>query len=83
LKALVLFLLAGFLILGSGQTKAEEMFYDGENVVGFIKDDRGNKYIVIETADGKAKLIKTQKNPEELLKESYGITNKDFQIREE
>ncbi|WP_456393187.1 hypothetical protein [Persephonella sp.] len=61
----------------------EEAFYEGENVVGYIKDDQGNRYIVIETPEGKAKLIKTEKSPEEVLKDSYGITNKDFQIREE
>ena len=60
-----------------------EPFYDGENVVGYIKDDKGNKYIVIETPDGKGKLIKTDKSPEEVLQDSYGITNKDFDIREE
>ena len=62
---------------------SEEPFYEGENVVGYVKDTNGNKYIVVETPDGRAKLIKTKKNPEEVLKESYGITKKDFEIREE
>ena len=61
----------------------EEPFYEGENVVGYVKDTNGNKYIVVETPDGRAKLIKTKKNPEEVLREGYGITKKDFEIREE
>ncbi len=61
----------------------EEPFYEGENVVGYVKDTKGNKYIVVETPDGRAKLIKTKKNPEEVLQEGYGITKKDFEIREE
>ncbi len=58
-----------------------DSFYEGENVVGFIKDNHGNKYIVIETPEGKAKLIRTEKNPEEILKDSGGITKEDFEIR--
>ncbi len=61
----------------------EEPFYEGENVVGYVKDTKGNKYIVVETPDGRAKLIKTKKNPEEVLQEGYGITKKDFEIRKE
>ncbi|WP_457639676.1 hypothetical protein [Persephonella sp.] len=71
---------AGTVLVAVGE---EGPFYDGENVVGYIKDDSGNRYIVIETPDGKAKLVKTEKSPEEVLQDSYGITNKDFQIREE
>jgi len=61
----------------------EEPFYEGENVVGYVKDTNGNRYIVVETPDGRAKLIKTKKNPEEVLQEGFGITKKDFEIREE
>ncbi len=72
-----------FFLIVSASTFAEETdtFYEGENVVGLIKDSNGNKYIVIETPDGKAKLIKTEKNPEEILKGSSGITKEDFEIR--
>jgi len=82
LKFCVVVVIAGSLTVSTVYGE-EEAFYEGENVVGYIKDDRGNRYIVIETPEGKAKLIKTEKNPEEILKDSYGITNKDFQIREE
>ncbi|MBK3332149.1 hypothetical protein GWK41_03585 [Persephonella atlantica] len=70
-------------LLFSASILAEETdsFYEGENVVGFIKDSNGNKYIVIETPEGKAKLIKTEKNPEEILRDSGGITKEDFEIR--
>ncbi|WP_293444666.1 hypothetical protein [Persephonella sp.] len=61
----------------------DEPFYEGENVVGYVKDTDGNRYIVVETPDGRAKLIKTKKDPEEVIKEDYGITKKDFEIREE
>ncbi|WP_029520002.1 hypothetical protein [Persephonella sp. IF05-L8] len=68
-------------LLGIANAQEQEPFFEGENAVGYIKDTRGNKYIVIETPDGRAKLIKTRKNPEEILQDSYGISNKDFQIR--
>jgi len=72
------------LVFAGGYVAAEEEpFYDGENVVGYIQDDRGNRYIVIETPDGKAELVRTEKSPEEVLRDGYGITKKDFQIREE
>lgn len=78
------FLLASLLAVSSSLMAAEdEPFYEGENVVGYIKDNKGNRYIVVETPDGRAKLIKTKKSPEEVLKDSYGITKKDFEIREE
>ncbi|WP_297456555.1 hypothetical protein [Persephonella sp.] len=75
----VSFVLIGSLWIANAQES--EPFYEGENAVGYIKDTNGNKYIVIETPDGRAKLIKTKKNPEEILQGSYGISNKDFQIR--
>jgi len=61
----------------------DEPFYEGENVVGYVKDTDGNRYIVVETPDGRAKLIKTKKDPEDVIKEDYGMTKKDFEIREE
>ncbi|WP_051654136.1 hypothetical protein [Persephonella sp. KM09-Lau-8] len=79
-KALaVSFVFSGVFLMVHAQES--EPFFEGENAVGYIKDTSGNKYIVIETPDGRAKLIKTRKNPEEILQDSYGISNKDFQIR--
>ncbi|NPA13067.1 MAG: hypothetical protein GXO45_03670 [Aquificae bacterium] len=56
---------------------AQDLFYNGENTVGHIKDTDGNSYIVVETPDGKAKLIKTNKKIEKVIPER-GITKQDF-----
>jgi hypothetical protein len=57
----------------------DEIFTGMENTVGYIKDEKGNKYIVIETPEG-AKLIKTEKDPENILKSSLGISKEDLNI---
>ncbi|ACO03513.1 MAG TPA: hypothetical protein DEP48_06685 [Persephonella sp.] len=57
----------------------EDIFTGMENTVGYIKDERGNKYIVIETPEG-AKLIRTEKDPEEVLESSLGISKDDLNI---
>lgn len=81
MRLLINVLFLSFSIIFSNALAEEEPFYDGENVVGYVKDDKGNKYIVIETPNGRAKLIRTNRNPEEILEQGYGITKKDFENR--
>ncbi|RMA96103.1 hypothetical protein [Hydrogenothermus marinus] len=67
-----------FIILIFQFSMAEENYlYDIGNTVGYIKDNKGNKYLVIETKNG-AKLIKTKENPEDLVKDKFGLTKKEF-----
>ncbi|RUM61688.1 MAG: hypothetical protein DSY66_01540 [Persephonella sp.] len=57
--------------------KATNSFIGMENTVGYITDDRGNKFIIIETEDG-AKLVKVKENPKKLFNGSLGISKEDF-----
>ncbi len=64
--------------------QAEEVegtfFSEFENAVGYIKTEGGNMYIVIETENG-SKLIKVNKDPEQILGGNRGITKEDFETK--
>ncbi|WP_456400745.1 hypothetical protein [Persephonella sp.] len=79
-KKLAFLSLIFVIVSGLNTVKSEDDIFTGmENTVGYIKDEKGNKYIVIETAEG-AKLIRTEKNPEDVLKNSIGISKEDLNI---
>jgi hypothetical protein len=50
-----------------------------ENTVGYIEDNKGRKFIVVETPEG-AKLISVKKDPEKIINKDIGITKKEMQI---
>ncbi|RUM50668.1 MAG: hypothetical protein DSY47_01145 [Hydrogenothermus sp.] len=50
-----------------------------ENTVGYIEDNNGRKFIVVETPEG-AKLISVKKNPEKIINKDLGITKEEMQI---
>ncbi len=58
----------------------EKMFPDLEHTVGFIKTDKGDKYIVIETESG-AKLVRTEKDPQEVIQKKLGIDKEDLNLQ--
>ncbi len=67
-------------ILITGVSYAQnEYFYDMGNNVGYIKDDKGNKYIVVEENSG-AKLVKVKEDPETLMRDKFGISKEDLKI---
>ncbi|WP_457641520.1 hypothetical protein [Persephonella sp.] len=70
-----------FVFAGSSLAQ-NEIFSEMENTVGYIEDEKGNKYLVIETPEG-AKLIKTEKDPEKIIRDSLGISKDDLNIRGE
>jgi len=71
-KILITVLLAAFVSLAK-----EDYLSDMEDTVGYIKDSKGNNYIVVETKNG-AKLVKIKENPQNLLKGKFGITKEDL-----
>ncbi|EDP73759.1 hypothetical protein [Hydrogenivirga sp. 128-5-R1-1] len=73
-----LFLLLNVLIITISYAQ-NEYFYNIGNSVGYIKDNKGNKYLVIEENSG-AKLIKVNENPEELMKDKFGISKEDLKF---
>ncbi|WP_457621354.1 hypothetical protein [Persephonella sp.] len=78
MKRFAVFLITGLLYTQIAYSQ-DDIFTGMENTVGYIKDERGNKYIVIETPEG-AKLIKTEKDPEKVLQNSLGISKDDLNI---
>ena len=72
----IAFSLLFILLTASAQ---EEYLYDMGDTVGYIKDNKGNKYLVVETKTG-AKLVKVKDNPENLLQEKLGITKDDLKL---
>lgn len=60
--------------------KEQETFVGMENTVGYLTDNRGNKYLIVEEGDG-ARLIKVRENPRKLLKGSIGISKEDLDIK--
>ena len=80
-KLWVLVLVLSTLSFQIGFSVAEEnMFSDLENTVGFIKTEKGEKYLVIETKSG-AKLVKTEKDPEEVIQKKIGIDKDDLNFQ--
>jgi hypothetical protein len=77
MKKIIFIITTAFLF--SHSYAEDEYFYDMGNTVGYIKDNKGNKYIVVEQNDG-AKLIKVKEDPKNLLKEKLGITKKDLKM---
>ena len=60
----------------------DEYLSEMENTVGYIKDESGNSYLVIETKKG-AKLVKVNEKPENLLRSKLGITKEDLKLNGE
>jgi len=60
--------------------KEENTFSNMENAVGYLVDDLGNKYIIIESGDG-AKLVKVRENPKNFFGNDFGITREDIKIK--
>ncbi|NPA53621.1 MAG: hypothetical protein GXO21_03025 [Aquificae bacterium] len=58
---------------------ASDVFIELKNTVGYIKVKNGNNYLIVETEEG-AKLIKTRKDPEKILKGDIGISKEDLKI---
>jgi hypothetical protein len=58
---------------------ASDVFTELKNTVGYIKVKNGNNYLIVETEDG-AKLIKTKKDPEKIIKGDIGISKEDLKI---
>ncbi len=63
-----------------GVSNSEEIFSELEHTVGFIKTSKGEKYIVVETKSG-AKLVKTEKDPEEVIQKKIGISKDDLNFQ--
>ncbi len=68
----------GILLL-IGFSYASDVFTELKNTVGYIKVQNGANYLIVETEDG-AKLIKTRKDPEKILKGDIGISKEDLKI---
>ncbi len=73
-KILLTILLFGFLFQSYGEDK---MFPEMENTVGYIVTENGEKYVVIETGNG-AKLVKTDKNPKQVIRKNNFLSKEDF-----
>lgn len=69
-------LVAGILMTVGLSYAQNGYFYDLGNSVGYIKDSKGNKYLVIEDNSG-AKLIKVKDDPEKLMKDKFGGISKE------
>ncbi len=67
------------LILFTTIVKASDVFTELKNTVGYIKVKNGANYLIVETKDG-AKLIKTRKDPEKIIKGDIGISKEDLKI---
>ncbi len=67
------------LILFTTAVKASDVFTELKNTVGYIKVKNGANYLIVETKDG-AKLIKTRKDPEKIIKGDIGISKEDLKI---
>ena len=59
------------------EDKRGKSFIGMENTVGYITDNMGNKFIIIETEDG-AKLVKVRENPKRLFNGGLGISKEDL-----
>ena len=59
------------------EDKGERSFIGMENTVGYITDNKGNKFIIIETEDG-AKLVKVKENPKNMFNGGLGISKEDL-----
>ncbi len=59
------------------EDKREKSFIGMENTVGYITDNKGNKFIIIETEDG-AKLVKVKENPKKMFNGGLGISKEDL-----
>ncbi len=79
-KNLFILFLLGLAFKSNGEDK---MFPEMENTVGYIITESGEKYIVVESNNG-AKLVKTTKNPEKVLRKNNFLSKEDFiKIEEE
>jgi hypothetical protein len=73
-----------FIIVGLAMAqpiKEDNAFSNMENAVGYLVDNYGNKYIIIENADG-AKLVKVKENPKNFFGNDLGITKDEINIKE-
>ena len=61
----------------NAEDKRGKSFIGMENTVGYITDNMGNKFIIIETEDG-AKLVKVRENPKRLFNGGLGISKEDL-----
>lgn len=62
-----------------GFSPAKDYLIPMENTVGYIEDNNGRKFIVVETQEG-ARLIPVKKNPEKIINKDLGITKEEMQI---
>ncbi len=67
------------LVISVTTVKASDVFTELKNTVGYIKVKNGANYLIVETKDG-AKLIKTRKDPEKIIKGDIGISREDLKI---
>ncbi len=74
---LTLLVLIGILDNVKAKDKGEKSFIGMENTVGYITDNNGNKFIIIETEDG-AKLVKVKENPKKMFNGALGISKEDL-----
>ncbi len=72
---LVLFVL--FIMVVQSKAESSDIFTELRNTVGYIKLANGVNYLIVESKDG-AKLIRTKKDPEKILKGSIGISKEDL-----
>ncbi len=69
MKRFIGFAVIGFLSLGLGWSA--DPFTSKEDAVGYIvikRDGREKRFIVLQSKDGKVRLIKTGRSPENILK---------------
>ena len=68
-----------FFIVSFSIAEEKTPFDPLQNTVGFIKDSKGNKYLVVETKEG-AKLINVSKKPEELINNKEKLLQKKLKV---
>ncbi len=62
-----------------GFSIAKDILAPMENTVGYIEDNKGRKFLIVETEEG-AKLIKVDKKPGKVINRDLGITKEEMQI---
>jgi len=67
------------LIVFVGVSYGKDYLAPMENTVGYIEDNKGRKFLVVETQEG-AKLISVKSNPEKVINKDIGITKEEMQI---
>ncbi|HIE58969.1 MAG TPA: hypothetical protein EYH43_05385 [Persephonella sp.] len=62
-----------------GFSFAKDYLIPMENTVGYIEDNKGRKFIVVESQEG-ARLIPVKKNPEKIINKDLGISKEEMKM---